>query len=45
MALPGAAVLPEAAQVLAARVLASSDVIGTGQARELSLAARTGAHP
>jgi len=44
MALSGATVFPKAAQVLAARVLASSDIIGTGQARELSLATRTSAH-
>ena len=44
MALLGAAVFPEAAQVLAARVLASSDVTGAGQVGELPLATKTGAH-
>ena len=44
MALPGAAVFPEAAQVLAACVLASSDVTGAGQVGELPLATKTGAH-
>ena len=44
MALSGATVFPKAAQVLAARVLASGDITGAGQAGELPLATKTGAH-